>query len=257
MLTDDDWNHLIATCNVLELLNQACGLLSGQRYHTLALSYNVSCGIHGALSKPSSSVHASIENVVKKNLLCGFQNHFDDKLSAEQKNALLIAAYLDPHSFLRMTVDCRKIAEDLILNKINYDIAAGPNRDTSIINTIQKQVNDPLDIFLANCGMSQDVPSITMHPLQQRSAMEELSFYVDRLKVNQLFKEFWNTYNEDLPRMAALVRAYNMRPASSVPSEALFSVAEYVHRKHRSSLGSDTLRYSMVLRDSNIVASLV
>ena len=57
--------------------------------------------------------------------------------------------------------------------------------------------------------------------------------------------------------MAAVARAYNMRPAFSVPSEATFSVAEYMHRKHRSSLGSATLHYSMILRDRNIAADLV
>ena len=61
----------------------------------------------------------------------------------------------------------------------------------------------------------------------------------------------------ELPHLAALVRAYNIQPASSVASESLFSIAGYVPWKQRSSLTANTLCCSMVLRDRDILASLV
>ncbi|CAM4851939.1 unnamed protein product, partial [Rotaria magnacalcarata] len=37
-----------------------------------------------------------------------------------------------------------------------------------------------------------------------------------RVQVGQSFQEFLSSYEMELPRLAALVRAYNIRPASSV-----------------------------------------
>ena len=68
-----------------------------------------------------------------------------------------------------------------------------------IVGSSQQQVNDR-----TNCRLSQ-VASAT-----HRSAKKELAFYLDRVESDQSFKEFWNTYQNDLPRTAAVVRAYNM-----------------------------------------------
>ena len=57
--------------------------------------------------------------------------------------------------------------------------------------------------------------------------------------------------------MVSVVRAFNIIPASSIASESLFSIAGYVKRKHRSFLASNTLRYTMILRDHDIVNGLV
>ena len=68
-----------------------------------------------------------------------------------------------------------------------------------IVGSSQQQVND-----LTNCRISQVAPST------QRSAKKELAFYFDRVKGDQSFREFWNTYQNDLSRMIAVLRVYNM-----------------------------------------------
>ncbi|CAF3336675.1 unnamed protein product [Rotaria socialis] len=80
---------------------------------------------------------------------------------------------------------------------------------------------------------------------------------MDRVQGGQPFQEFWSSYEMKRPRLAALVRAYNIRSVSSVASESLFSIAGYVQRKRRSSLASNTLYYSMVLRDQDILPTLI
>ncbi|CAF1266803.1 unnamed protein product [Rotaria sordida] len=147
-------------------------------------------------------------------------------------------------------------AEDLILKKINVNNTSEQIQYTAVINK-SKRTNDPLDVFLANCGVLTSSSSSNMTTLRKRSSKEELAFYLDRVQDCQSFDNFWNAYQHDLPKMAALVRAFNIIPASSVASESLFSIAGYVKRKHRSSLASDTLRHSMVLRDCDIVAGLI
>ncbi|CAF4842072.1 unnamed protein product [Rotaria socialis] len=97
----------------------------------------------------------------------------------------------------------------------------------------------------------------TYNTVRQRSIKEEFAFYLDRVQGGQPFQEFWSSYEMKRPRLAALVRAYNIRSVSSVASESLFSIAGYVQRKRRSSLASNTLYYSMVLRDQDILPTLI
>lgn len=149
------------------------------------------------------------------------------------------------------------IAEDLILQRMKpnsiSEFDSSQNRSTT--NTSQ-QVSDPLDMFLAKCGVVNNSCATAVTPLRKRSLREQLAFYVDRVQEWKVFEGFWNLHHRDLPDMASLARSYNIAPASSVASESLFSIAGYVQRKHRSSLAANTLRYSMVLRDRNVLASI-
>ena len=72
--------------------------------------------------------------------------------------------------------------------------------------------------------------------------------YLDRVQGYESFEKSF---------MVTLVGAFYVRRTSSVASESLFSLAGYIQRKEKSSLVSDTLFYSMVFRDGNILATLV
>ena len=50
---------------------------------------------------------------------------------------------------------------------------------------------------------------------------------------------------------------YNIIPASSVPSEVSFSIANYIERKERSRLAPKTLEMSMVTRKMEILDKLL
>ena len=90
IFADDDWDHLIATRNVLMILYRACRILSGRHYQTMSVGYIVSCGLRHVLSQPSSGRHALIEDTIKKYLSAAYLHHFDRKLSDDQKHAMLV-----------------------------------------------------------------------------------------------------------------------------------------------------------------------
>lgn len=91
------------------------------------------------------------------------------------------------------------------------------------------------------------------------SIEEELAFYrssagkeytdiVEHGKQHNPF-EFWNRFEKKIPLLVHLTRQYLIVPATSVPSESLFSVASYIGRKERSRLSPDNLSMSVFLKD--------
>ena len=51
------------------------------------------------------------------------------------------------------------------------------------------------------------------------------------------------------PILTAFVRRYSLIPAASVPSEAAFSIANFIQRKERSVMSSKMLRISMIMKE--------
>ena len=65
----------------------------------------------------------------------------------------------------------------------------------------------------------------------------------------QSCSEYWTIHKGHLPILSSFVRKYNIICATLVDCENAFSVADFLHRRNRSSLAPSTLRYSMVLRE--------
>ncbi|CAF3062539.1 unnamed protein product [Rotaria sp. Silwood2] len=120
IFTEDDWDHLISVRNVLCKLYDACRWLSGKHYQTLSVVYVIKRGLSHVLTQSSSSPQAKIENIIKKYLLIVFKYHFDEKLSVEQKEAILIAAYLDPKVYRKMLDEDKYVAEQIIHEEAQY-----------------------------------------------------------------------------------------------------------------------------------------
>jgi hypothetical protein len=150
----------------------------------------------------------------------------------------------------------KKLAEKLIIYQINSNTSSNRIIHDSRASYSQQKIVNPLDRFLIECGLSK-TSSTTSPCYRRRSAEEELYYYNNNIQGDESFQEFWNRHKNELPGMIDLVKAYNMRPATSVASESLFSSANYVQRKHRSSLAPNTLKYSMLLRDQKILSDLI
>lgn len=91
IFTDGEWDHLVAARDVLSAMDDACQLLSGKDYQTLSLSYAVTRGLRHTLSQCSTTPQARIENIIKKYFLDSFRYHFDEKLSIDKKQAILVS----------------------------------------------------------------------------------------------------------------------------------------------------------------------
>ena len=179
---------------------------------------------------------------------------------------LEIACFLDPETFFAMNDDLRNEAEQHIIAEVrrrntspqtiaHMHTSLNTNDDVTLRRSSSSKVNQ-LNNFLTGCGL---VPPTTgsIDARATRTIHEEISYYLNKINQFTVFEEFWITYEAELPQLAVRVRSFNIRPASSVASESLFSVAAYVNRKQRCSLSPDALRCSMILRDADVLASLL
>jgi hypothetical protein len=164
----------------------------------------------------------------------------DDDLRNEAKQHILTEVK-------KLNISAPSIAHLHTSSNTNHNVSSGKSSSNKA-----NQLNN----FLAGCGL---IPPTTdsVGTRTTRTIQEEISYYLNTITLSTIFEEFWIAHETELPQLAALVRSFNIRPASSVPSESLFSVAAYVNRKQRCSLSPDALRYSMILRDADLVSTLL
>ena len=98
------------------------------------------------------------------------------------------------------------------------------------------------------CGIEDSDDSVTTS--KAFSIRQEMAFYTTNIKnAEPTIEFFWKKYGKQLPLLASLVRTYCIIPATSVPCESSFSIANWLQRKERSALSSTFLKYSMILRE--------
>jgi hypothetical protein len=137
-----------------------------------------------------------------------------------------------------------KILLKLYANKISYD-----NED-EIINS-----SNQIDAFAKLCGLQTENP--TSLKKRQFTIREEISQYTAlRLENTNNISDFWRSQQKRLPILASAIRKFCIIPASSVPSESRFSIANYVARKERSNLSSKNLRYLMISKEKSKLESI-
>ena len=104
-----------------------------------------------------------------------------------------------------------------------------------------------LQKFLTRC----DVNSIADAGDQSRTptVQQEIARMISVSKNDQDFCIFWQKHESTMPLLAVQARKYLAISATSVPSERVFSISNYVLRKNRMSLTSKNLKYCMFLKD--------
>jgi len=106
-----------------------------------------------------------------------------------------------------------------------------------------------LDEFYRLCGvpLSSNLHAASIN--KQLSFKEELCHYMSTARSYSNFSDYWRQHEANLPQLSKFVKRYCCIPATSISSEAAFSIAGHIQRKSRSSLSSTTLRYLMILRN--------
>ncbi|CAF3265381.1 unnamed protein product [Rotaria sp. Silwood2] len=251
-LKQNEWDLLVYLRDVLQPFQQSTTALSGQYYPTMASSFIIWRLLSYFLNSTSNDEPVAL--ALKESLRFQFNIYCGSKLPAGQLETMRIAAFLDPTTYELLDDDDRKIAKKLIFKKLK----TSPN--TSIIllqSSTQPTANKSNSLYelAVLCGHSLSVPSSTISK-RVMTLDEEISGYIQAAQSVTSFENFWSSHEKSLPRLARLVRQTNISPASSVASEALFSVASFLNRKQRSGLSSRTLRYLLVLKNRHLLDTI-
>ncbi|CAF3812608.1 unnamed protein product, partial [Rotaria sordida] len=252
ILNEHEWELICCLKNVLEPFFDATEALSGQNYPTMALSFYVFRLLLHYFE--STSKDDKITAALKQSLRYWFNIQCKAKLPAGQIEIMMVAAFLDPAFYRKMNDNDRKSAKKLIFKKLDKTNNSHPTSSSLLTSpsppTTTTGKRNALEKLAAVCGYTISLATTTK---QCMSVDEEISCYIKAAQTSNDFKEFWTTNSKQLPRLASLVRRVNIIPATSMSSEALFSVANFLHRKQRSSLSSRTLRYLLVLKNRNVL----
>ncbi len=152
----------------------------------------------------------------------------------------------------------RKAAKKIIFNKlkkinVNLCTSSSSSLTTATSTSITSKLS-ALEKLAAACGYTNSSSTINE---KEMTIDEEISYYIKSTKSAKSFREFWTEYDTKYPRLSYLVRRTNVIPATSISSEALFSVASFIQRKQRMSLSSKTLRYLLVLKNRHVLDKFV
>ncbi len=147
-----------------------------------------------------------------------------------------------------MVEDDRQLTKKLIFGKLkntNLDHVALSSSATASGNVKR----NPFDKLATSCGFSI-TSSAKKRPM---TLNKEISNYIKAARDADDFQQFWALHGKELPHLSNLVRRTNVIPATSISSEAVFSVASFLQRKQRSSMLSTTLRYLLVLKNRQVL----
>ncbi|CAF3948484.1 unnamed protein product [Rotaria sp. Silwood1] len=251
-LKQNEWDLLVHIRDVLQPFHVSTNALSGQYYPTIASSYLIWCFL-------SHYLHSNLNDepvllALKESLRFRFDMYCNSKLPPGQIETMMIAAFLDPKTYPLLNDNDRKTAKKLIFKKLKNTAAINVNLPPTSTNSTANQSN-PLYQLAIICGHAV---SFTSSSISQQSITldEELSTYIQSVRTATSFQEFWSSNEKLLPRLARLVRRTNISPITSIASEALFSVANFLNRKQRSGLSSRTLRYLLVLKNRHLLDKL-
>lgn len=89
-------------------------------------------------------------------------------------------------------------------------------------------------------GMS----TATIPPSKSLAIEDELTLFIQSIQLFEGdFASFWIHHRNRFSRLSQVAQRVNIIPATSVANESVFSIADFVSRKQRSSLSSTSLRY--------------
>ncbi|XP_041366567.1 E3 SUMO-protein ligase ZBED1-like [Gigantopelta aegis] len=274
-LTDSHWTIIEGMIPVLKPLYMATRIMCSEEYPTISgldpILYSLKN--HHLLVKDTDCVSVA---TFKEKLLADIHRRYslnDDKILS---SLTMLATFLDPRykNLPFLSDEQRETVKANVLSGVNAlqipnDYQNNPSQidaSTSASPTVSADA-DGIEPCLKYAKMSQDEVSFLLGPyfnteeceiIVPTSSSEELALYmtVKPIGTNKNPFDWWRLNKTVYPTLAVLARHVLSVPATSVPSERVFSVAGGTVTKLRASLDSDSVDKLIFLnksiRDKNV-----
>ena len=247
-LTDSQWSVVKGLLSILEAVDQVTITLSGEKYSTLLWCLPLLFGLHDAAKQEEND--STTLSGIKRKLTDQLNQHF--KLNnLEMSSALVLAAPLDPHfcklSFLSKS-EQDKLQRILLQKPSNVDCTVTTNDRGELPVKIRPSVLDRL------LGEDKDIREDD----EAVSTLEEIKMYFQERPIKQkedpLF--WWRGNASRFPHLAVLAQKYLGTPATSTPSERVFSVAGIVVDKRRCALTAEMINALVFLHKNSYLLGM-
>lgn len=210
-LSDRDWNKILQLNTLLEPLADATKELSGSKYPTISIAFPIICAITQHLS-----IFRCVSNTIQN--VCTIIEEDIERRWMVDRPLHLLACVLDPRTkSLGIFSDTIKTNAWELLHE-EYTLV--------VENSIEPPTKRPKTstlLKLLHKEASED-------EISDYKAITEVPLTVDPLK-------WWCSQTHLFPILSKLARKYLCIPATSVPSESLFSTAGEIVSQKRSCLG--------------------
>ena len=163
-----------------------------------------------------------------------------------------MASYLDPESHRNLSQEDKQVAKAILPNLMKKESQSIITSSTATCSTITKSNQTLTDKLKIMVGMSTNMKQSRLLTVE-----DELTLFTQAIQsFKGDFSSFWLQYRERFSRLYRVAQRVNIIPATSVPSESVFSISGFVARKQRCSLSSTSLRHLMVLKESHRLDAL-
>ncbi|KAM3842884.1 E3 SUMO-protein ligase ZBED1-like [Diretmus argenteus] len=252
--SDKKCRHLILTwqdLEVLESVNKAVkplqdftDALSGETYVTVSFIKPTLSIFRSSLLKPEDD-DTDLTKTVKENIL----SYMTDKYSDPEKDELLdMASLMDPRfrtTYIRPEmvehIKKRAVRELMYLPTVKTTPEPGPDVQVHQEEEAQPGPAPNKRRSLASFFQKKNVPFSSLS--EEDKIKTELQTYLLTPEIREDADplQWWKKHQYSFPRLSKLAKKYLSIPATSAPSERLFSVGGNIVTCHRASLKPDVV----------------
>lgn len=232
-LNSNEWLLIEDVVMLLQPFEKITTIVSGESYPTLSCIIPIVQGLQNSMRNKCPTTELGVQ--LKRNLL----NVIEKRLAVYEHNRTAAkATFLDPRfkkkgfSYDVTAVSAEMWVIDELKGYYNADSLSSPDVQSSPLDTIEKDQDDIWGIL--DKKISEAATQMTPFTSAASAVKQYVDIpYVDR-KTNPL--EFWETNKNLFPLLYKLAHKYLCIPATSVPSERLFSKAGLLCNDRRNRL---------------------
>lgn len=254
-LTSEEWDVLKEVCQILKPFDLATTELSAEKNISISKVIPMVAGITRAVTAPKVELKTASGKKLTKALLTELNTRFEN---VEKKTEYAFATFLDPRFRQKGFMDSEETLEAVekqIADMIDIESDLSDNetrdkdkeKDIESAEPVKKKEENPIWEHFDNT-IKNLTARLPLSVIELRNYKDDI--FLARAK-NPL--QFWQHKGSSFPRLKKMAKKYLVIPATSVPSERVFSKAGDLVSEKRNRLKPENVDKILFLNANTIV----